>query len=93
MNAAHAAKSNDSILGSQVRRAQKQVTTKIPSRKKLGITEVKRQIRYKWHLPFQDPGKFDDGQLTLERFLKRKQLHPSSLVAQLKSNTRQRKPD
>ncbi len=36
MNAALAAKRNDSILGSRARRAQKQVATKIPSRKKLG---------------------------------------------------------
>jgi hypothetical protein len=90
MNAVLAAKRNDSILGSQTRRARKQVTTKINSWKKLGITEVERQIRSdKRHLPYQDPGKFDNNQLTLERFLKRKQPHPSSLVAQLKSNKRQ----
>ncbi len=82
INAALAAKRNDSIFGSGARRAQKQVATKIPSWKKLGITEVKRQIRLdKKHLPYQDPGIFDDNQLTLERYLKRKQPHPSSLVA------------
>ena len=94
MNTALAAKRSNSILGSRARRARKQVATKIPSRKKLGITEVERQIRSnKWHLPYQDPGKFDDNQLTLERYLKRKQPHSSSLVAQLKSNKCQRKPN
>ncbi len=59
MNSALPAERNKSILGSRARRTQKQVATKIPSRKKLGITEVKRQIRLdKWHLPYQNPVKF-----------------------------------
>ncbi len=94
INAALAAKKHDDTLGLRAKKARKQASSKIPSRKKLGITEVERQIRTdKRHLTDQDQGSLDKDHPTLARFLKCKQLHSSSLMAQLKSNKRQRKPD
>ncbi len=94
MNAALAAKKHDDTLGLRAKKARKQASSKIPSRKKLDITEVERQIRVdKRHLPDQDQGSLDEDYPTLARFLKRKQPHPLTLMAQLKSNKRQRKPD
>ncbi len=94
MNAALAAKKHNDTLELRAKKARKQTSSMIPSRKKLGITEVERQIRVdKQHLPDQDQGSLDKDHPTLARFLKCKQPHPLSLMAQLKSNKRKRKPD
>ncbi len=94
MKAALIAKKHDDSLGLRSKKARKQASSKIPSRKKLDITEVERQIRAdKQHLPDQDQGSLDEDHPTLARLVKSKQPHPSSLMAQLKSNKCQRKPD
>jgi hypothetical protein len=94
MEAALAAKGNDDALGSRGKKLQQRATSKTPSRKKLGITEVERQIRVdRRHIPDQHQGTQDEAQTTLARFLKCKQNHPLALMAQLKSNKHQRKPD
>jgi hypothetical protein len=45
MNSVLAAKKHNDTLGLKAKKTRKQASSKIPSRKKLGITEVKRQIR------------------------------------------------
>ncbi len=45
MNAVLAAKKYNDTLRLRAKKARKQASSKIPSRKKLGITEVERQIR------------------------------------------------
>jgi hypothetical protein len=73
------------------------VNTKIPSKKKLGITDVKQQIRAdkghcisteKEHMHYNP-----EDHHTLENYLKRKHPHPSSPTASLKSNNHHCEPN
>jgi hypothetical protein len=76
MNAAFTAKKHNDTLQLGAKKARKQASSKIPRRKKLSITEVKRQIRaYKQNLPDQDQESLNKDHPTLARFLKRKQPH------------------
>ncbi len=94
MEAALAAKGNNGALGSRGKKSLQRAMSKTPSRKKLGITEVERQIRAdSRHIPDQHQGTQDKAQTTMARFLKHKQNHPLALMAQLKSNKHQHKPD
>jgi hypothetical protein len=92
-----ATQQSDSVLGARAKRIWQKVKNKVPSRKKLGIIAVKQQIRHnKCHLILPNNEHtcyISKGPLLIERFLKHRPPHSSSILALLKSNKHQRKPD
>ncbi len=73
------------------------VNTKILSKKKLGITDVKQTIQgdkhhristIKEHMRYNPKNHY-----TIEKYLERKHHHPSSATASLRSNKRHSKPN
>ncbi len=73
----------EAVLGACAKKWQG-INNKIPSWKKLGITDVEHQIRInKCHLISPIWDSTHDKQLTMDRFFKHKQPHPSSIMASL----------
>ncbi len=96
MDVAIAARHQEQQRGAQTKRILHKLNRKIPSRKKLGITEVERQIRHNgMHCPrtsIVDSNFKSHKQTTLTSLIS-KQPHPSASLLTLKSNKRLRKPD
>jgi hypothetical protein len=96
MDSAIAARHQERQRGAQTKCIWRKLNRKIPSRKKLGITEVERQIRHNgMHHP--PTSIFDSDfksykQTTLTSLIS-KQPHPSASLLTLKSNKRLSKPD
>jgi len=82
--------------GSRARRIRHRVNRKLPSRSKLGITAVERQIRRDcMHLAANDDMPFPDNETepSITIFLTKKRPHPAAIFAQYRSNKRLCKPD
>jgi hypothetical protein len=96
MDAALKAKALESAGGARAKRIRRRLNTKIPSRMKLGITTVEQQIRKDRMLrATTQPDALqstDSSQLFLDRFVRR-QPHPASIMGNMRSNKRLRKPD
>jgi hypothetical protein len=82
-----------SVEGSQARRIRHRVNRKLPSRSKLGITVVERQIlRDYMHLAAKEDMPFPHTAPSITTFLT-KRPHPVTIFAQYRSNKRLCKPD
>jgi len=96
MDAAIKAKALESAHGARAKQMRRRLNTKIASRTKLGITAVEQQIRKDgMHRASSRPdGAWaqDTTQGTLDNLLQ-KRPHPASIMGNLKSNKRFRKPD
>jgi hypothetical protein len=96
VNAAITAKALELAQGARAKQIRRQLNTKIASRTKLGITAVQQQIRKDGiHRTTSQSNALqakDSSQLTLDCFVK-KCPHPASIMADMKSNKRYRKPD
>jgi hypothetical protein len=90
------AKTLELARGAWAKQIRSRLNTKIASRSKLGITAVQQQIRKdEMHrtTPQSDALQAsDNAQLTIDHFVK-KQPHPASIMADMRSNKRYRKPD
>ena len=89
LKAAITAGRRSKAAGSRARRIRHRVNRKIPSRSKLGITAVERQIRQDcMHLAANDdipfPGNETESSITI--FLNKKRPHPAAIFAQYRSN-------
>jgi hypothetical protein len=96
VDAALKAKALESARGARAKRVRQKISTKIPSRKKLGIATVEHQI-CKDSMPraaVQTGGIqiTDCSQISLDKFVKWRP-HPASTMGSLRSNKRLRKPD
>ena len=81
--------------GARAKRVWRTLTTKVPSRRKLRIAAVKHQIRQdRMHQAgsSSNPHAIDHLQSSLATFIRRRH-HPASVIANLRSNKRLRKPD
>jgi hypothetical protein len=79
--------------GSRARRMRHRVNRKLPSRSKLGITAVERQIRQDcMHLVANEDTPFPHTAPFITTFLT-KRSHPAAIFAQYRSNKRLCKPD
>jgi len=96
MDAAVKAQELELARGARAKRVRRRLNTKIAGRAKLGITAVEQEIRrdgmhrspaHSVELPA-----VGIHQLTIDRFVKRRP-HPASLIGNMKSNKRLRKPD
>ncbi len=96
MDAAITAKTLELARGARAKQTRSRLNTKIASRAKFGITAVQQQIRKdRMHRTTSQSDTLqasNSAQLTLDRFVK-KQPHPTSIMADMKSNKRYRKPD
>ena len=96
MDAAIKAKALESARGARAKRTRRRLNTKIASRTKLGITAVEQQIRkdgmHRASSRLDAVWTQDTTQGTLDNLLK-KRPHPASIMGNLKSNKRLRKPD
>jgi hypothetical protein len=96
VDAAITAKTLELARGARAKRTRSRLNTKITSRTKLGITAVQQQIRKDgMHRTTSQSDALqasDSAQLTLDRFVK-KQPHPESIMADMKSNKRYRRPN
>ena len=79
--------------GSRARRIRHRVDHKLPSRSKLGITAVERQIRRDYmHLAANEDAPFPYTEPSITTVLT-KRPHPAAIFAQYRSNKRLCKPD
>jgi hypothetical protein len=96
VDAAITAKTLELARGARAKQTHRRLNTKIASRAKLCITAVQQQIRKDgMHRTTSQSDVLqasDSAQLTLDRFVK-KRPHPTSIMADMKSNKRYRKPD
>jgi hypothetical protein len=96
VDAAITAKILELARGARAKRIRSRLNTEIASHSKLGNTAVQQQIRKDgMHrtTPQSDALQASDGsQLTIDRFFK-KRPHPASILADMRSNKRYRKPD
>ncbi len=96
VDAAITAKTLELARGARAKQTRSQLNTKVASRTKLGITEVQHQIRKdRMHRTTSQSDALqasNSAQLTLDCFVK-KRPHPASIMADMKSNKRYRKPD
>ena len=95
VNAARMAQDLALARGARTKRAKQKVNAKIPSRKKLGIINIKQQIRrdgMHWCITQTGTDPEHNMQPLIDRFVT-KRPHPASKVATLRSNKRLRKPD
>jgi hypothetical protein len=96
VDAAITTKTLELARGARAKRIRSRLNTKIASCSKLGITAVQQQIRKDgMHrtTPQSDALQASDSsQLTIDCFFK-KQPHPASIMADMMSNKRYRKPD
>jgi hypothetical protein len=96
VDAAIMAKALESAQGARAKQIRRRLNTKIASRTKLGIMAVQQQIRKDgMHRTTSQSDALqasDSSQLTLDCFVK-KRPHPASIMADMKSNKRYRKPD
>jgi hypothetical protein len=96
MDVAIAARYQEQQRGARTKCIQCNLNRKIPSHKKLGITEVEHQIRHNgMHCPpssIVDSDLESHKQTTLTSLIS-KQPHPSASLLTLKSNKCLRKPD
>jgi hypothetical protein len=95
VDAAITAKTLELARGARAKQKHSRLNTKIASRTKLDITAVQQQIHKDgMHRTTSQSDALqasDSTQLTLDRFVK-KQPHPASIMADMKSNKRYRKP-
>ena len=96
LQAAITAGHRSAAAGSRARRIRHRVNRKLPSRSKLGITAVERQIRHDcMHLTANDITPFpgNETEPSITTFLTRKRPHPAAIFAQYRSNKCLCKPD
>ena len=96
LKAAITAGRRSAAAGSRARRIRNKVNRKLPSRSKLGITAVERQIRQDgMHLAANEDIPFpgNETEPTITIFLTKKRPHPAAIFAQFRSNKRLCKPD
>jgi hypothetical protein len=90
------AKALESARGAQTKLVRRKLNTKIPSRKKLGIVIIEKQIRKDgMHRAAAQPDALqpsDGSQVSLDRFVQR-QPHLASIMGNMKSNKRLWKPN
>ena len=95
MDAALKANALEHARGQQAKRVRQMLSTKITSRKKLGIEIIEHQIRKDGMHAEVSPHILwttDCHQLSLDRFIKWRP-HPTSIIVCLESNKRLQKPD
>jgi hypothetical protein len=96
VDAAITAKALESARCARAKRIRCRPNTKIASRTKLGITTVQQQIhKDRMHRTTSQSDAIqasNSSQLTLDHFVK-KRPHPASIMADMKSNKRFRKPN
>jgi hypothetical protein len=96
LKAAITAGGRSAAAGSRAKRIRNKVNRKLPSRSKLGITAVERQIRHDgMHLAANEDIPFpgNETEPTITIFLTKKHPHPAAIFAQFRSNKRLCKPD
>jgi hypothetical protein len=95
VNAARMAQDLALARGARTKGAKQKVNAKILSRKKLGIVNIKQQIRrdgMHWCITQTGTDPDHNTQPLIDHFVM-KQPHPASIVAALRSNKCLRKPD
>jgi hypothetical protein len=96
VDAAIVAKTLELARGARAKRIRSWLNTEIASQSKLSITAVQQQIHKDgMHRTTSQTDALqanDSAQLTIDRFVK-KRPHPASIMADMKSNKRYRKPD
>jgi hypothetical protein len=96
VDAALKAKALDSARGARAKRVRRKLSTKIPSRKKLGIATIEHQIckdgMHRAAVQTDIVQTTNCFQLSLDRFVQW-QPHPAYILGSLRSNKRLRKPN